>query len=385
MITKLFVHCENAPSDAPQFLRQVAAIDGFIALISGPQRWWTPTWTGFVGLDELTPKLLYQGAWRKRPARGGAEPDVLMKLAEAPSSTAIVGSVSAALGEAGQYGLKVFVELNRASVSMGRVVVDHAIERLAASEVRLTIGDTLWHYCSSTREPGYSPYRQGFLKGDPPLVSEPRAEPSPTSRVAHADVTLRDQVSNAGALANAEAQHAATEEVDMGEIRRRLGQELPPGFAGKPADENAGPEGPRTVRTAPSAGTAAEGVRRTPFSHAGPTLLLLNQPSDEGGTVLAPVTKELLASHATHFGQRLTPVRVPDLPVEQYAELVATLQTNGLNHAPTLQRFGIFSVEARRALDELFQERFATHPDDRARFEAWLAHHQERMRRDPTR
>lgn len=145
---------------------------------------------------------------------------------------------------------------------------------------------------------------------------------------------------------------AATEEIDLDEVRAGLA--LPQGFGAA----GARPQSTERVVVSPLAAKAEQG----------------------GATVLARPTKEVLDVRAAHFGQRLTPARVPDLTLEQYAELIAVLEVRGANDASTLQRFGVFSVDARRALDDVFAALFAAQPDERRRFEAWVEHHRQRLR-----
>lgn len=123
----------------------------------------------------------------------------------------------------------------------------------------------------------------------------------------------------------------------------------------------------------PAPGTGAPAL---PFSPASSNRHALESiktgpaaPTDPGSGETALLPQVELTSLATGtFRDRLAPLVVPILSLEEYAEARARLTVYGEDHAPTLARFGITSPDVRDALRARFADYFKRDPEAQGRF-----------------
>lgn len=104
--------------------------------------------------------------------------------------------------------------------------------------------------------------------------------------------------------------------------------------------------------------------------------------ADPDETAMLPAVT-IVASQTGGFTDRLGPVVVPLLSLDEYAELRAHLSLHGEDHSPTLARFGVMSREANAALRARFAEYFQREPAAQAAFLAAMQTALARLKAQP--
>jgi hypothetical protein len=119
------------------------------------------------------------------------------------------------------------------------------------------------------------------------------------------------------------------------------------------------PMGPLPKQVLPFAGSlSAEQVRaRVESARPAPAYGSANPNPDE--TVMLPFPTATAASSDESFRGQLSPLAIPILSLDEYAQLRAQLNVFGEHHAPTLQRFGVADRDVLEALQRRFAQAFA--------------------------